>query len=69
MALSAWYLHKVIQCARLAEDAFSTSEMLRLISEREQWLQVLVEELGTDSATLEIAIALEAEWARGRRSF
>jgi hypothetical protein len=62
MSLSAWYLHKVIQCARLAKDAASPSERCRFESEREGWRQVLAEEIGAEAATLEIATALETQW-------
>jgi hypothetical protein len=64
MSLSAWYLHKVIQYARLAKDAASPSERCRLESERDEWLRFLAEEIGAESATLDIAITLEAQWER-----
>jgi hypothetical protein len=59
MSLSAWYVHKVIQCSRLAEAATSPSERRWFESEREGWRQVLAEEIGAEAATLEIAMALE----------
>jgi hypothetical protein len=59
MSPAEWYLHNVDKCARLAEDATDPSERAEYLSDRDAWLQVLAEEMGTDVAAL--AAALDAE--------
>jgi hypothetical protein len=54
-ATAAFHLHKVDQCARLAEDA---AEPSHLESERRAWLQILAREISADPKTLEATIAL-----------
>lgn len=56
MSLAAWYLHKVDQCARLAEEASEPSQRCRFESERRFWLQILAEKIRVDEKTLEAAI-------------
>jgi hypothetical protein len=55
---AAWYLWKVDQCARLAEQATDPCERARYISDRRLWLQILAAEIGADEAAVEAAIAL-----------
>lgn len=59
MSLAAFYLHKVDQCARLADDA-EPCERDHFISERQEWLDILAQEIGTDAVHLETALALIA---------
>jgi hypothetical protein len=58
MSLAAWYLHKVDQCARLADAARDPCDHDRFVSERCEWLQVLADEIGADVGVLEATIAL-----------
>jgi hypothetical protein len=58
MSLAAWYLHKVDQCARLADDAADPCGHDRFVSERSEWLRVLADEMGADVGVLEATIAL-----------
>jgi hypothetical protein len=55
MSLATFYLYKVDQCARLAEDA-EPSQRCRFESERREWLRILAREIGV-TANIE---ALEA---------
>jgi len=57
MSLAAWYLHKVDQCARLADDAMDPRDHARFVSERHDWLRFLAVEIGADVGVLEAAIA------------
>jgi hypothetical protein len=63
MALAAWYLQKVDQCARLAGEATEPSQRCRLESDRRAWLQILADEIGADLDALEAVIAREARMA------
>jgi hypothetical protein len=56
MSLAAWYLHKIDQCARLANDAAEPNQRCRLESERRFWLQILAEKIQVDEETLEAVI-------------
>ena len=56
MSLAAWYLHKVDQYARLAEDAAEPSQRCRFESERRFWLQILAETIQVDNEALEATI-------------
>ena len=56
MSLGSFYLHKVDQCARLADDAAEPCERARLVSERQAWLRILAGEIGTDATRLEAAL-------------
>lgn len=58
MSFAAWYLHKVNQCARLADDATDASDLERFASERSEWLRLLAEEIGADVRLVEDAVAL-----------
>lgn len=60
MSLAAFYLHKVDQCAHLAEEA-EPCERRRFVSERHAWLQILAGEIGADAERLEAALALLPE--------
>jgi hypothetical protein len=55
---AAWYLHKVDQYSRLAEEATDPCERARFISNRHSWLQILATELGADETAFEAAIAV-----------
>jgi hypothetical protein len=57
MSMASFYLQKVDQCARLADDA-EPRERARFRSERYAWLRSLAREIGADDAILEAAIAL-----------
>lgn len=57
MSLATFYLHKVDQCARLADDA-EPCERDHFISERQAWLDILAREIGTDAVRLETVLAL-----------
>jgi len=57
MTVAAFYLHKVDECARLAEDA-EPGQRWRFESERQEWLHILAGEIGADAAALEAAITL-----------
>lgn len=56
MSLAPFYLHKVDQCARLANDAAEPCERDRFISERQEWLRILAGEIGTDAERLEAVL-------------
>jgi len=40
MSLTAWYLHKADQCARLAKDAIDLRKRSSFEAERTLWLQI-----------------------------
>jgi hypothetical protein len=58
MSLPAWYLHKVDQCARLAENAAEPSHRRRFESKRKAWLRILADEIRADEATMRAVLAL-----------
>jgi hypothetical protein len=58
MSLVSFYLHKVDQCARIADDATDPCDRARFVAERYEWLRVLAEEIGADAGVLEATIAL-----------
>ena len=58
MRVAAWYLHKVDQCARLADDACKARIRSKFTSERHAWLQILAAEIEADAATLGAVIEL-----------
>jgi hypothetical protein len=57
MSLACFYLHKIDQCARLADDT-EPCERDRLVTERQEWLRVLAREIDTDPVRLETVLAL-----------
>jgi hypothetical protein len=57
MSLAAWYLHKIDQCARVADNA-DPCDRDRFVSERLEWLRILAREIGTDAVGLETVLAL-----------
>jgi len=57
MSLASFYLHKVDQCTRLADDA-EPCERARYVSERQEWLRILAQEIDTDTVRLETVLAL-----------
>ena len=59
--LAVWYLHKVDQCARLAEAATDPRNRSRYISECREWLQILAQEIGVDVELLEAKLLLMDE--------
>src|SRR3954470_24397631 len=58
MSLAAWYLHKVDQSARLADDAAEPAVRWRHEWEREAWRQILAKEIGADVVDVEAVIAM-----------
>jgi hypothetical protein len=58
MSLAAFYLHKVDECVRLADDARDPCDHDRFVSERCEWLRVLADEIGADVGVVEATIAL-----------
>ena len=58
MSLVSFYLHKIEQCARRADEATDPCDHDRFVSERCEWLQVLADEIGADVGVLEATIAL-----------
>ena len=75
MSLAAWYLHKVEQCASLADDAMDPCDRAGFVSERNEWLQVLAGEIGADVVALKATIALlpmddeKSRWRKARLKF
>jgi hypothetical protein len=57
MSLACFYLHKIDQCAQLA-DGTEPRERDRLLTERQEWLRVLAREIDTDPVRLEAVLAL-----------
>jgi hypothetical protein len=58
MPLASFYLHKVDQSARLADNAAEPCERASLVSERQAWLRILAGEISTDAMRLEAVLAL-----------
>ena len=58
MSLASWYLYKVDQCGRLADDATDARDLEHFASERCEWLRLLAEEIDADVEVLEAALAL-----------
>jgi hypothetical protein len=61
MSLAAWYLHKIDQSARLAEDAADPGQRSCFESERKFWVQILAEKMQVDEVTLEAVLALMSD--------
>jgi len=56
--LAAAYLRKIDQCARLANASTDPPERSKYLSERNSWMQILADEIGTEVRLLEDALAL-----------
>ena len=56
MSLASCYLHKIDQCARLADDA-EPCERDGFVTERQTWLRILAGEIGADVVSLETVLA------------